>query len=96
MKNQTSATKAGQHPVHKIRHGAVSASIWRQETDKGPLFNVTFQRLYRTEEGQWQSTASFGPGDLLVLAKVADAAHTRLLQLTATERKQERRPPAAA
>jgi hypothetical protein len=32
---------------------------------------------------------------LLVLAKFADAAHTRLLQLTATERKQERRPPAA-
>jgi hypothetical protein len=83
-------------PAEEIRIGSVKAAIWRNDTENGVFFNVTFQRLYRTEEGQWQSTMSFGPGDLLVLAKVADAAHTRLLQLTSTERKQERRPPAAA
>jgi hypothetical protein len=83
-------------PAQEIRIGSVKAAIWRNDTERGVFFNVTFQRLYRTGEGQWQSTASFGPGDLLVLAKVADAAHTRLLQLTAAERKSERQPPAAA
>jgi hypothetical protein len=82
-------------PAEEIRIGSVKAAIWRNDTANGVFFNVTVQRLYRSEEGQWHSTASFGPGDLLVLAKVADAAHTRLLRLIAAERKQERRPPAA-
>jgi hypothetical protein len=38
------STNAGTKPVHKIRHGAVSASIWRKDTQKGPMFNVSFQR----------------------------------------------------
>ena len=82
-------------PVEEIRIGSVKAAIWKNETENGVYFNVTFQRLYRTGEGQWQSTPSFGAADLLVLAKVADAAHTRLQELTAAERKQERRPSAA-
>jgi hypothetical protein len=81
-------------PIEEIRIASVKAAIWRNETENGVFFNVTFQRLYRTEEGQWQSTASFGATDLLILAKVADAAHTRLIELTAEQRQQ--RPPAAA
>jgi hypothetical protein len=82
-------------PAEEIRIGSVKAAIWRNEGDIGAYFTVTFQRLYRTEDGQWQSTAGFGQADLLVLAKVADAAHTRLLELIATARKQQR-PLAAA
>jgi hypothetical protein len=82
-------------PAEEIRIGSVKAAIWRNEGEQGAYFTVTLQRLYRTEDGKWQSTAGFGQADLLVLAKVADAAHTRLLELLATERKQQR-PPAAA
>ena len=82
-------------PAEEIRIGSVKAAIWRNEGEKGAYFTVTFQRIYRTEDGQWQSTAGFGRDDLLVLAKVADAAHTRLLQLIATERKQQQMPTAA-
>ena len=39
-------------------------------------------RLYKDGD-QWKSTQSFGRNDLLVLAKVADFAHTRLFQLPA-------------
>src|ERR1017187_2873793 len=42
MKNETPVSASNSQPVHKIRHGAVSASIWCQETDKGQMFNVTF------------------------------------------------------
>ena len=82
-------------PAEEIRIGSVKAAIWKNEGDNGAYFTVTFQRLYRTEDGQWQSTMGFGQADLLVLAKVADAAHTRLLQLIAAERKQQRMPTAA-
>ena len=41
MKNQTA--KNNNKPVHAIRHGAISASIWKQDTEKGPMYNVTFQ-----------------------------------------------------
>jgi hypothetical protein len=75
-------------PAEEIRIGSVKAAIWKNEGDNGVYFTVTFQRLYRTGDGAWQSTMGFGQADLLVLAKVADAAHTRLQQLIAAERKQ--------
>ena len=59
----------------------VKATIWRNETDDGKArFNVVFAHLYKDGD-TWQSSQSFGRNDLLVLAKVADLAHTRVLQL---------------
>ena len=82
-------------PVEEIRIGSIKAAIWRNEGESGPRFNVIFQRLYRTEEGNWQSTYSFGRDDLLVLMKVADATHTRVIQLPGEIREQRQEKPAA-
>jgi hypothetical protein len=60
-------------PVHKIRHGAVSASIWRTDTEKGPMFNVTFQRAYM-EGDDWKNSNTFGRRDLLVVGLMAARA----------------------
>ena len=65
--------KTSSQPVHKIRHGAVSASIWHHETDKGPMFNVTFQRAYRDGDA-WKNSESFGRKDLLVVSLIAARA----------------------
>jgi hypothetical protein len=73
-------------PVEQVRIGGIKAAIWRNEGENGTWFNVTFQRLYKSEDGQWSSTANFGRDDLLLLAKVANAVHTRVLQLIADER----------
>lgn len=73
MKNPIIPGKPKNHPVHQIRQGAVSASIWRQQTDKGPMFNVTFQRSYKDGE-TWKTSASFGRNNLLVLSLVAARA----------------------
>lgn len=74
----------------EIRLGAVKAAIWKNVVDQGnssrPVYNVTFQRLYRDGEGKWQSSESFGRDDLLVLAKVADQAHSRICGLQQAER----------
>lgn len=60
-------------PVQRIRHGAVSASIWRNATDKGAMFNVTFQRAY-LDGDTWKNSSSFGRKDLLVLGFIAARA----------------------
>ncbi len=67
--------QAKQKPIHEIRIGSVKAAVWRNETEGGVRYNVTFSRLYRDGE-QWKSTESFGRDDLLTLAKVADQTHT--------------------
>ncbi len=82
-------------PVEEIRIGSIKAAIWRNDGESGPRFNVTFQRLYRTEDGKWQSTGSFGRDDLLVLMKVADATHTRVMELIGEKRGQRQEQPAA-
>src|SRR5439155_25304793 len=65
-----------QRPAQTIRYGRLKAAVWRQESDKGPLYSVAFARTYRDQAGNWQSSGSFGRDDLLVLAKVADQAHS--------------------
>ena len=63
-------------PAHEIRIPGilVRATIWKNDTDKGPRFNTTFERSYRTEAGEWKTSDSFGQQDLLVLAHVATEA----------------------
>jgi hypothetical protein len=63
-------------PIHEVRLGFVKAAIWKNETDAGPRYNATVSRLYKDKDEQWKSTESFGRDDLLVLAKVADQAHS--------------------
>lgn len=62
-------------PAHEIRIGSIKAALWRNETQHGARYGVTFSRLYRDGE-QWKSSDSFSRDDLLVLAKVADRAHS--------------------
>ena len=64
-----------QKPAHEIRLGRIKATIWENETENGTRYNVTVCRLYKDGD-QWQATESFGRDDLLVVAKVADEAHT--------------------
>jgi hypothetical protein len=73
------ATK--QKPISEVRIGTVKAAIWQNESESGTRYNVTFQRLYRGDEGTWQSTDSFGRDDLLVLAKVADKTFEAIHEL---------------
>ncbi len=68
-----------QKPIHELRFGAIKAAIWRNETTAGVRYNVTLTRLYREGE-QWKSTDTFGRDELLVVAKVADQAHTWICQ----------------
>jgi len=62
-------------PIHEVRLGFIKAAVWRNETESGVRYNVTFSRLYKDGDN-WQSTDSFGRDDLLLLGKVADQTHS--------------------
>ena len=66
-------------PVHEIRLGKVKAAIWKNETEAGVRYSVSFVRIFKTEEG-WDSSSTFGRDELPLVAKVADMVHTWLFQ----------------
>jgi hypothetical protein len=75
VKAQNGDTKK-QRPVHEIRYGALRATIWQHESDKGPWFNATFSRSYLDDDGLWQTANAYGRRDLLEVAKLASEAHS--------------------
>jgi len=73
---QKGETKMAENkPVHTVRIGTTRASVWKNEGKKGTWFNVSVTRSY-LDGNDWKETSQFRPDDLLVLAKVADLAHT--------------------
>ena len=78
-KNEAAETK--NPPVDKVRVGLISGCIWENQTDKGTFHNVTFERRYRDGEGNWKSSHSYNTDDLLSLAKAADLAHSKIVEL---------------
>ncbi len=66
-------------PAHELRLGAIKAAIWENKTEKGVRHQLTFRRLYKDGD-HWKSSDSFGRDDLLLLAKLADQAHSWIHQ----------------
>lgn len=76
---------AKNRPVKQIRYGGVKALVWRNETQNGPMYNVTVGRLYREGE-EWKTSSSFNVEDLPALAKALLDAHTWVHELADAER----------
>ncbi len=51
-------------PEKKFRAGALSATIWRNETPKGCYYTTQLDRSYKDKNDQWQKTASLRLSDL--------------------------------
>ena len=83
-------------PAARITIHPVSAAIWRNQNAKGTFYSVTFERSYRDERNKWQTSSTFNAGDLLLLAKVADQAHSEIIKLRANDRQGEPEDDAAA
>ncbi|HLD72899.1 MAG TPA: hypothetical protein VJA23_04900 [Candidatus Nanoarchaeia archaeon] len=56
----------GNFPEKKFRAGAVSATVWRNKSQKGEgeYNTVSLERSYKDKEGQWQATNSLRTNDL--------------------------------
>ncbi len=78
---------ADKKPAATMKLFPLSAAIWRNETKDGKAFySVTFERSYRDDGGNWKSSDSFNGSDLLLLAKLADQAHTEVEKLRANDK----------
>jgi hypothetical protein len=73
-------------PAAKLNLHPLAAAIWRNENNGATFYSVTFERRYKDEAGNWQSSGSFNSGDLLLLAKLADQAHSKIVELRAKDR----------
>jgi len=80
------AKKTKQRPVETLRDGAIKAAIWKNESENGPFFAVTFARTYKDGDGDLQDTDSFSGTQLLRLARLADKAYDRAGKLTRAAR----------
>jgi len=78
--------KTKQRPVETLRDGAIKAAIWKNESEKGAFFSVTFARTYKDGDGNLQDTDSFSGSQLLRLARLADKAYDRTAKLAQAER----------
>jgi hypothetical protein len=76
-------------PAAKINLHPVSAAIWRNQNPKGVFYSVSFERSFKDEAGKWQTSSTFNANDLLLLAKVADLAETKIRELRASDRQSE-------
>ena len=75
-------------PARVIRIRNLRANVWANRLASGAVvYNVTFDRLWKEDDevdaggevlkkGEWHQSPSFGKDDLLLLAKLADVAHT--------------------
>ena len=77
---ESKSTAVKTKPIHELRLGSIKAAILKNEINGAIHYNTTFTRLYK-ENDQWKSTDSFGRDDLLLLAKVADQAHSWICEL---------------
>jgi hypothetical protein len=72
-------------PIHTVRHRSLKATIWRNQTDKGVLYNVIVTRSYRDKEtNEWRDTHSIGYDDLMNVAALMYEAHAFISSLNAT------------
>jgi hypothetical protein len=68
-------------PVDRLNMGLIKATIWERKTDEYTFYSVSFEKRYRDSEGNWHSTHTYDSNDLLLLAKLANNAHTEIANL---------------
>lgn len=62
-------------PVFSTRLNRIEVAIWKNESEAAIWHNVTFQRTYRDELGEMQSTTNFKIDDLPTLAFLSAKAY---------------------
>ena len=77
--------EAKTQPVETMRDGALKAAFWKNESENGPFFTVTFERTYRDGE-EVKSASGFSGTQLLQLSHLAEKAYDRARKLTAAAR----------
>ncbi len=73
-------TKSGNTPIKKFKAGAISATIWENQSqnkqgEEISYNSVSFDRTYKDVNGEWQKTNSLRTSDLPKAALVLNKAY---------------------
>jgi hypothetical protein len=79
--NEDPASQPGNRPKFKHRHGGVELTVWENQTENGAMYNTTISNSYKDEKGDWKTTSSYSPTDLLVVAELAREAFADITKL---------------
>ncbi len=75
-------TQPGNRPVAKFKHGGVELAVWSNPGENGTMYNTTISNSYKDDKsGEWKTTASFSPTDLLVVGELAREAFAEITKL---------------
>jgi len=76
------AAQPGNRPVAKFKYGGIAVDVWPNQTENGTMYNTTITNSYKDEKsGDWKTTSSFSPTDLLVVGELTRQAFTRITEL---------------
>lgn len=73
-------------PIETLRDGAIKATIWENQGEKGTFYSVELSRTYQTTEGQYRDSHSFSGTDLLKVSELAKKAYETVNDLRKVER----------
>lgn len=80
-------TNENNKPFQTIRDGSLKATIWRNESEKGPFYSVNFIRTYKIDGGDYKENDSFSGSELLQLGHLATKAYDVISEARAADRK---------
>ena len=72
--NMETKQETKQTPEKKFRAGAISATVWKNDGQKGSYRSVQLTRSFRDKSEQWKTTSTFRINDLPKVALVASKA----------------------
>lgn len=76
-------------PIDRTKLYPVSAAIWKNVGQDGrPYYSFTLERSYKKPDGGYDSTASFGLGEALLVAKLCNLVDNRIRKLRDADRQE--------
>ena len=83
MKTENEKVLSGNRPEKKFRAGAIQASVWKNkkvvDNKVVEFLSVSFERNYKTKEGEWNTTHSLRTQDLPKASLVIQKAYEYIM-----------------
>lgn len=70
-----SQDQRSQPPLAVLRDGAIKASIWENQGERGAYLTTKFAKTYEDQQGQVRDTNGFSQSDLLKVSELARQAY---------------------
>ena len=75
-------SQSGNRPVAKFKHGGIEVTVWPNQGENGTIYNSTISNSYKDDKsGEWKTTTSFSPTDLLVVGELSRQASAKITEL---------------